>query len=263
MSKKVKHNSKKVPHLPSSNEERRDGTDSIQRQSSPENFSNFEEVAPATHLEDDQPASSSLEPNVDTDPDEDDPPLTQAYIPFSEEKDKQSIESETQPVSSYWDDNIVPDKVVISEDHGSLHMEPEVSFQEHDLENHEHTLSDQDISLFEEQRKEYGTFDAKNEKISLISSKFNLFNFFKRKYEQLNKNTQSSSSKRKKKTWKQSRKERRRRRIWFEELIAWVFVPLILAFSYWCFVEALGLFGKSPSELWEGLQDVYSSLKKK
>ncbi len=67
---------------------------------------------------------------------------------------------------------------------------------------------------------------------------------------------QAISSK-KRRTGRQMRRNRRRRRVWFEELMGWVFVPVILYATYWAVISFLALFGKTPQEVIEGLTQLY------
>ena len=61
----------------------------------------------------------------------------------------------------------------------------------------------------------------------------------------------------KNKSGRQMRRGRRRRRVWFEELMGWVFVPVILYAVYWASISLLALFGKTPQEVIEGLTQIY------
>jgi hypothetical protein len=47
--------------------------------------------------------------------------------------------------------------------------------------------------------------------------------------------------------------ERRRRRIWFEELLGWILVPLILVCGYWAADGILTAMGSSPAALFSNL----------
>ena len=62
-----------------------------------------------------------------------------------------------------------------------------------------------------------------------------------------------------KKSGRERRYERRRRRIWFEELLGWILVPVILISGY-LFVEAfLNALGTSPSAIFNGLGTISSN----
>lgn len=56
-----------------------------------------------------------------------------------------------------------------------------------------------------------------------------------------------------KKTWREQRWERRRRRIWFEEALGWILVPVILIAAYYVVDGALSALGTSPSAIMAGL----------
>jgi hypothetical protein len=56
------------------------------------------------------------------------------------------------------------------------------------------------------------------------------------------------------KTWREKRWERRRRRIWFEELLGWILVPVIVLGLYWATVSVLALFGTTPGAVIDGVQ---------
>ncbi len=63
------------------------------------------------------------------------------------------------------------------------------------------------------------------------------------------------------KTMRMARRERRRRRVWFEELVGWIFVPVILVALYWAGTGLLSIFGKNPQEVWDGLMQVYRGMR--
>jgi hypothetical protein len=56
-----------------------------------------------------------------------------------------------------------------------------------------------------------------------------------------------------KKTWREQRWERRRRRIWFEELLGWILVPLIVFAAYWAIDMVLTGLGTSPAAIVNGI----------
>jgi hypothetical protein len=60
-------------------------------------------------------------------------------------------------------------------------------------------------------------------------------------------------------SWREKRWERRRRRLWLEELLGWILVPVILIGGY-LFVEmVLNALGTSPSAIFNGLSTIGSS----
>ncbi len=61
-----------------------------------------------------------------------------------------------------------------------------------------------------------------------------------------------------KKTWREKRWERRRRRIWFEEILAWILVPVIVVATYWLVETILGAVGTSTGQVIAGLQAIAS-----
>ena len=61
-----------------------------------------------------------------------------------------------------------------------------------------------------------------------------------------------------KKSWREKRWERRRRRIWFEELLAWILVPVIVISTYWLVETVLGALGTSTGQVIAGLQAITS-----
>ena len=63
-----------------------------------------------------------------------------------------------------------------------------------------------------------------------------------------------------KKTWREKRWERRRRRIWLEELLGWILVPLIVIGAYLFVDMALNALGTSPSAIINGLGTITSAL---
>ena len=63
-----------------------------------------------------------------------------------------------------------------------------------------------------------------------------------------------------KKTWREKRWERRRRRIWFEEALAWVLVPVIVFGFYYLIEAVLNALGTSLSAIIDGVRMIVSSL---
>lgn len=61
-----------------------------------------------------------------------------------------------------------------------------------------------------------------------------------------------------KKTWREQRWERRRRRIWFEEALGWVLVPLIVFAAYWAIDMVLTGLGTSPAAIVNGIGAIIS-----
>ncbi|HEY7384568.1 MAG TPA: hypothetical protein VH743_12945 [Beijerinckiaceae bacterium] len=62
------------------------------------------------------------------------------------------------------------------------------------------------------------------------------------------------------KSWREQRWERRRRRYFFEEIVGWIVVPLILIGAYWAVIGALDAMGTSPAALIQGVQTVLQGL---
>jgi hypothetical protein len=63
-----------------------------------------------------------------------------------------------------------------------------------------------------------------------------------------------------KKTWREQRWERRRRRIWFEELLAWILVPVIVFGTYLLIDAVLSALGTSPAAIIEGVKAILAAL---
>lgn len=61
-------------------------------------------------------------------------------------------------------------------------------------------------------------------------------------------------------TWREKRYKRRRRRVWFEEILGWILVPVILIGCYWMLNIALTAIGTSPAAVIEGIEAVISNL---
>jgi hypothetical protein len=61
-------------------------------------------------------------------------------------------------------------------------------------------------------------------------------------------------------SWRDKRELRRRRRVWFEEALAWVIVPVILYGCYWLATIGLAALGTSPEALLDGLKTITNSL---
>jgi hypothetical protein len=63
-----------------------------------------------------------------------------------------------------------------------------------------------------------------------------------------------------KRTWREKRWERRRRRIWFEEALAWILVPVIVLGLYYLVDAGLGALGTSVSAIADGIRMIVSTL---
>jgi hypothetical protein len=62
------------------------------------------------------------------------------------------------------------------------------------------------------------------------------------------------------KTWREQRWERRRRRIWFEEILGWILVPVIVLGVYWFIDMVLTALGTSPGAIIEGIKAILAAL---
>jgi hypothetical protein len=58
------------------------------------------------------------------------------------------------------------------------------------------------------------------------------------------------------KSWREQRWERRRRRRFFEEVLGWILVPIIVLSAYWAVTAGLAAMGTSPSALIQGIQTI-------
>jgi len=61
-------------------------------------------------------------------------------------------------------------------------------------------------------------------------------------------------------TWREKRYRRRRRRIWFEEVLGWILVPVIALGCYWMLNIGLNAVGTSPAAIMEGIEAIIASL---
>ena len=61
-----------------------------------------------------------------------------------------------------------------------------------------------------------------------------------------------------KKTWREQRWERRRRRIWLEELIGWIVVPIIIVGTYALVELGLGAMGTDLQTIIAGINNIIS-----
>jgi hypothetical protein len=61
-------------------------------------------------------------------------------------------------------------------------------------------------------------------------------------------------------SWREKRYRRRRRRVWFEEILGWILVPVIVFGCYWLLTILLNAVGTSPAAIMEGIDAIISSL---
>jgi len=61
-------------------------------------------------------------------------------------------------------------------------------------------------------------------------------------------------------SWREQRYRRRRRRVWFEEILGWVLVPVIVIGCYWLLTLGLNALGTSPAAIMEGIEAIIASL---
>ncbi|MBB4042155.1 hypothetical protein GGR34_003840 [Microvirga flocculans] len=61
-------------------------------------------------------------------------------------------------------------------------------------------------------------------------------------------------------SWREKRYQRRRRRIWFEEILGWILVPVILFGCYWLLDVGLNALGTSPQAIMEGIEAIIATL---
>ena len=61
-------------------------------------------------------------------------------------------------------------------------------------------------------------------------------------------------------SWREKRYQRRRRRVWFEEILGWLLVPVILFGCYWAVDVGLNAVGTSPAAIMEGIEAIIASL---
>ncbi len=61
-------------------------------------------------------------------------------------------------------------------------------------------------------------------------------------------------------SWREKRYQRRRRRVWFEEVLGWILVPVILIGCYWLLNIGLNAVGTSPAAIMEGIDAIIASL---
>jgi len=60
-------------------------------------------------------------------------------------------------------------------------------------------------------------------------------------------------------SWREQRWERRRRRLWLEELLGWILVPLIVVGAYLFVDMALNALGTSPAAILNGISTITSA----
>ncbi|MBJ6125115.1 hypothetical protein [Microvirga splendida] len=61
-------------------------------------------------------------------------------------------------------------------------------------------------------------------------------------------------------SWREKRYERRRRRVWFEEILGWILVPVIILGCYWFLEVGLSALGTSPAAIMEGIEAILATL---
>ena len=61
-----------------------------------------------------------------------------------------------------------------------------------------------------------------------------------------------------KKSWREKRWERRRRRRFFEEILGWVLVPIILIATFWAVKAGLNAMGTNFTSLVQGIKTALS-----
>jgi hypothetical protein len=61
-------------------------------------------------------------------------------------------------------------------------------------------------------------------------------------------------------TGRQQRQVRRRRRVWFEEILGWILVPLIVIGSYWLIELVLNGLGTSTEAIINGISALKANL---
>jgi hypothetical protein len=61
-------------------------------------------------------------------------------------------------------------------------------------------------------------------------------------------------------TWRQQRYLRRRRRVWFEEILGWILVPIIIFGCYWLVDLVLTALGTSPAAIMDGISAIIAHL---
>ena len=64
-------------------------------------------------------------------------------------------------------------------------------------------------------------------------------------------------------TRREARRQRRKTRKRYEEILAWIVVPLICIGLYWAAMATFDFFGTDPGTVWDQLQQVRTMLQKK
>ncbi|HLM41997.1 MAG TPA: hypothetical protein VK434_20665 [Microvirga sp.] len=60
-------------------------------------------------------------------------------------------------------------------------------------------------------------------------------------------------------SWREKRYQRRRRRVWFEEILGWILVPVIVIAGYWLLDMTLNAVGTSPAAIVDGVKAIIDS----
>jgi hypothetical protein len=61
-------------------------------------------------------------------------------------------------------------------------------------------------------------------------------------------------------SWREKRYQRRRRRVWLEEILGWILVPVIVLGCYWFLEVGLNALGTSPAAIMEGIEAILATL---
>jgi hypothetical protein len=61
-------------------------------------------------------------------------------------------------------------------------------------------------------------------------------------------------------SWREQRRNRRRRRVWFEEVLGWILVPIIVLGCYWLIEGTLNAVGTSAGAIINGISSIASGL---
>jgi hypothetical protein len=61
-------------------------------------------------------------------------------------------------------------------------------------------------------------------------------------------------------SWREKRYQRRRRRVWLEEILGWILVPVIILGCYWFLEVGLSALGTSPAAIMEGIEAIIATL---
>jgi hypothetical protein len=61
-------------------------------------------------------------------------------------------------------------------------------------------------------------------------------------------------------SWREQRRARRRRRVWFEEVLAWILVPIIIVGLYWAVELTMNGLGTSTSAVIDGVRAILHAL---